>query len=378
MCSFKDMAELEKILKNKIIHSSDELIYKPIIFDLDKNKDRNILSSLFEKEKNIKVIDETDKQKREFSITKNPKLLIKKESTQPQLKKISFKEGLWVYYPWRNAIVHILKENQYNRIQTYRNFNLIFPEEQRNFKKIKIGIAGLNVGNSAAVCIALEGGCQYMKFADNDFLELSNLNRFRAGIVDLGLNKAIITARQVCEINPFAKIKIFHQGIIPNQEEKFLLNPKVDILIEEMDNLKLKLSIREKARKNRIPVLMVTSDGPNLIIDIERFDINSKLPFLNGNLKEKISKRIQEIELKKENFQEIIFLLRDFVGANNFISERISQSFSLVGKKLAAIPQLAEGTFMRGAVICYLVRQIASGKKLSSGRYYLKINSLFK
>lgn len=372
------MENLEKILKNKTIHQIDSLICKPVIFDLSRDQGRNALASLFKKKKNITVMDEIEGQKRELSIIKNPKLIIEKHSAQPRLPKISFKEGVWVYYPWRDGLVHILEKNQYRQLRTSRNLNLILPKEQKKFEQIKIGIAGLNIGNSAAVCIALEGGCQYMKLADNDFLDLSNFNRFRASITDLKLNKAIITARQIYEINPFAEIKVFHQGIIPNQEEKFLLNPKIDILVEEMDNLKLKISIREKARKYRIPVLMVTADGPNLIIDVERFDINPKLPFLNGNLKKNIKKRIQEIELKKENFQEIIALLRDFVGADRFISKRISQCFPLVGKKLAGIPQLAEGTFLRGAAICYFARQIAIGKKVSSGRYYLKLDSLIK
>ena len=372
------MKNLEKILENKTIHQIDSLSYKPVIFDLSKDRDRDVLNSLLKKEKEIAVINEIEEQKKELSIVKNPKLKTKRHSVQFRSLKTSFKEGLWVYYPWHKKIVHILRKNHYNQLRTSRNLGLILPAEQKKFEKIKAGIAGLNIGNSAAACIALEGGCQYMKLADNDILELSNLNRLRGSTIDLGLKKAVLTARQVYEINPFARVKMFPRGIIPGQEEKFLLKPKIDILIEEMDNLKLKISIREKARKYGIPVLMATTDGPNLIIDLERFDINPKLPLLNGHLKEKIRKRIYETELKKENFQEIVSLFRDFVGANKFISERISQSFPLVGKKLVAVPQLAEGTFLRGAAICFFTRQIATGKKAPSGRYYLKLDSIIK
>ena len=60
-----------------------------------------------------------------------------------------------------------------------------------------------------------------MKLADNDILSLSNLNRFRAGLPDLGVNKAVLTARQIYEINPFAKLEVFDKGISPENIENF-------------------------------------------------------------------------------------------------------------------------------------------------------------
>jgi len=61
-----------------------------------------------------------------------------------------------------------------------------------------------------------------------------------------------------------------------------------------------------------------------------------------------------------------------------YLTQRLQQSFPLVGSKLAGIPQLAESSFLRGAAVCYFVRQIVLGKRISSGRYYLNLGTIVK
>src|SRR3989344_915760 len=56
-------------------------------------------------------------------------------------------EGVWIYYPWRNLVVHTLSEDLYFKLRTSRNRNIINEEEQSNYRNIKVGIAGLSVGS---------------------------------------------------------------------------------------------------------------------------------------------------------------------------------------------------------------------------------------
>lgn len=289
------------------------------------------------------------------------------------LRKTAKGEGLWVYFPWRKCIVHILDEKNYTEVRTSRNKNLITAEEQKKFARVKIGFAGLNVGNPGAVCVALEGGGNYMKMADFDPLSLSNLNRFRAGLPDLGVNKAELTARQVYEINPFAQIKVFEKGIKLGLEEEFLLKPKIDILVEEIDNLQLKVKLREKAKKHKIPVVMVTGNASGLVLDVERYDLDKNLPILSGHLKKDVIMRIEGMEKLKT--KEKVMLMRDFMGAE-VLHPRLVKSFEEVGTKLAGIPQLAEASFLRGSVLANVVRRIALGDKIKSGRYFINIDEL--
>ncbi len=76
-----------------------------------------------------------------------------------KIKKVPSSEliDIWVYYPWRRVLVHILNKEDYRLLRLSRNKNLITDEEQEKFSNQIIGIVGLNVGNSGALCIALEG-----------------------------------------------------------------------------------------------------------------------------------------------------------------------------------------------------------------------------
>ncbi|MDP3093303.1 MAG: ThiF family adenylyltransferase [bacterium] len=309
---------------------------------------------------NVRVVDFLDDQIKELS----------------KIKKMVSSEliDVWVYYPWNRALVRIVNKEDYRLLRLSRNKNLITDEEQEKFSRQTIGIAGLNVGNPGALCIILEGGAEKMKFADNDVLELSNLNRFRASLGDLGVNKAVLSARQAYEIDPFIDIEIFDKGISEDNTDRFLTQPRIDLLIEEMDNLPLKIKIRERAKYYKIPVLMVTGNGPGLIIDVERFDLEPDLPLLNGYLKEDVINKVSAL-VDTTPMQERVMLARDFMGAE-FLTERLRQSFDLVGKGLVGIPQTSESSFLRGAMLCYFARQIATNCLVPSGRYYLNLDSL--
>lgn len=340
---------------------------KPIILSIRNKKDRVVMAQI--KRRRPYIVDEIREQIKELEIVKNPKLLL-------GLGKFDLGEKyktVWIYYPWKNVLVHCLNEKDFEYLRTSRNQNLITKEEQKKFEKFRVGIAGLNVGNPGALCLALEGDIE-MKLADNDALSLSNLNRFRAGLPDLGLNKAVLTARQIYEINPFAKLEVFEKGISDENIEDFLLKPKLDILVEEMDNLPLKIRIRELARKSKIPVIMVTGSGSDVIIDIERFDKEPNLPLLSGYLEKSV---INGIKVGPETLVEKIKLAQDFMGAK-YLDPRLVKSFDLVGRKIAGIPQIAESSFLRGASIAYFVRLIAQGNKVSSGRYHLKLSDVQK
>lgn len=353
-------------------------IFRPTIFDMKNREARAKLRVLLHACPNLSIFDDRAREEAELALVRRPALILQpdKEKRKKTPRKMRADYGVAVYYPWRATIVRIMSRAVYAQLRTSRNQDLITKNEQRQFAGFRIGIAGLNVGNPAALCIALEGGGAQMKFADNDILTASNLNRFRAGVCDLGLNKAALSARQVYEINPFARIAVFEDGISEKNMDWFLLKPRLDLLIEEMDNLKLKITIRELARAHRIPVLMVTGNGEDVIVDIERFDTTPDLPLLNGYLKKHVIDAIERTD-EHTTAEETIFLARDFMGAH-MLTKRLRQSFLRVGSALAGIPQIAESSFLRGAVLCYVARQIATRKSMPSGRYHFRLSTLIK
>lgn len=360
-----------QLFKQSINSEKFYSVYKPIIINLENSKDRKLLNDLFKRGKVWNVVEETVEQQKELRYVKNPRLLNSRLKSNDNINPLVNKGGRWIYYPWSGQLVHILKPDSFKRIRLSRNNNLIDKLEQKKYEKITVAFAGLNVGNSAAVAIALEGGSTKMRFADNDSLSLSNLNRFRASLNDLGLNKAIISARQIYEINPFADVKVYDRGLTEENIRSFLLKPKVDILVEEMDNLVLKVQIRKYAKQYKIPVVMVTGNGEKIILDIERYDRDPNLKILNGKLSQDVQ---NDIKLRKYEQSVLDFgrLCQDFIG-KRYLTTRLRKSFTMLGKDLVGIPQIAEVSFLRGAALALIVRRLALGDKNVSGRHIISI-----
>src|SRR3974390_1558280 len=88
--------------------------------------------------------------------------------------------GVWIYYPWSGALVHVLRQSEFTEVRSDRNRFKISGAEQDALGDKKIGVVGLSVGNAAALSMCLEGIGGEFRLADPDTLSLSNLNRLRA------------------------------------------------------------------------------------------------------------------------------------------------------------------------------------------------------
>jgi len=338
---------------------------KPLIFHSQPK-------SLLKKTLGIKVVDFFEDQLEELFLIRNPRLKFHPEEAKQQFAKSKKGQGKWVYFPWNNTLVHILAEQEFYELRVSRNHNLITKVEQEIFRNFKIGIAGLSVGNSAALCLALEG-TEYMRLADFDELSLSNLNRIRGSITQLGLNKASMTARQIYELNPYAKLDLFRKGI-KNEKllKKFIADPpRVDLLIDETDDVIIKIQLRLLARRLRIPVLSAADNGDNTIVDIERFDLEPKRELFHGLLG-----KIELRKFERMSFRDKIKPINDMVGIE-YVTSRMKQSLLQVGSTLYAWPQLGGAAMLSGAAIAFLVKNIAFGEKLESGKYDVSLDRIF-
>ncbi|HSX58246.1 MAG TPA: ThiF family adenylyltransferase, partial [Candidatus Saccharimonadales bacterium] len=284
------------------------------------------------------------------------------------------KPGMWVFYPWSKHLLKILDHDDFYDLRTARNKEINTPEEQQKFRKTVIGIGGLSVGNSIALALAYTGGAETMKIADPDILDGSNLNRIRAGLKNLGENKTFIAAKQIYELNPYANLILFPSGLNEENLEEFILgDPVPDILIDEMDNLKLKIFIRLAARAAKKPVIMATDNGDNVIIDVDRFDLNPNAPPFNTlpemDIKT-IAKNINFGESMELGIKERVLLATNIVGPEN-ISPRMQQSLMEVGKTLVSWPQPATSAFTSGPALAYVARKVALGEEVKTGKTHI-------
>lgn len=352
-------------------------VFRPVIYNLSDTSSREALSDLLDSNPSIEIMDELEFQLRELIKSLNPSIKIKDEEyktlIEEHLKGVKIEEyGVWIYYPWLNKIIHCLDEEEFVEVRTNRNRYKITREEQAVLAEKKIGIIGLSVGQSIALTLALERGCGEIRLADFDTAELSNLNRIRTGIQNLGLKKTIIAAREIAEIDPFIKVKVFNDGITEENIESFFIDEdgKIDILVEVCDGLDIKIKSRYKARELGVPVVMDTNDRG--MLDIERFDLEPNRPILHGLADGLDPQNIKGLT----NEQKIPHMLKMIDGAH--LSTRLKASMIEVEQSINTWPQLGSSVTLGGAITADISRRILLDQFKDSGRYYVDLDEIIK
>jgi molybdopterin/thiamine biosynthesis adenylyltransferase len=345
---------------------------KPIIFNARKYS----LDFLKKRLKVTKVIDTYRLQLEDLFLIRNPHFRFNKNYQKDLTKFIKEhtkglpleKCGNWVYFPWNGLLVHYLEDSLHQELRTARNKNFITSEEQEKLYNTTIGIAGLSVGSNIAIALSLMGACRKIKIADPDVIAPSNLNRIITDFTNIGINKAVVIARYIYQVNPYAEIEIFEEGINKKNIKEFLKG--LDILIEELDDIEIKIEIRKLARRKKIPVIMATDNGDNVIIDIERFDIKPDLPLFHGNIKNIDYKNINK------NIPKLYKAMSKIIGLQ-LVPSRIIQSIFEVGKTIYSWPQLITAAMLSGAVVAYVVKKIILNEKIKSGKLEVNLNKIF-
>ncbi len=361
------MADLHARLANLSLPDDEQGAWQPVFFDLSNGDERQGLEALLDGGRVRSVHDCLDNQLEDLAKIRNPSV------KGPRLQELERELlgdtprdefGVWVYYPWSGRVVHVIGREDYLELRADRNRNKITREEQAKLASLRVGVVGLSVGQATALTLTMEGVGGIIRLADFDILSASNLNRLRAGVHDLEVPKVFITAREIFEINPFAQVEIYGEGITEDNLDAFLGDPEpLDLLFEECDDLQVKILLREHAKAHRIPVLMETSDRG--MLDIERFDLEPDRPLLHGLIGD-----LKAEELKGLTTYEKVPTVLRMIGPTT-MSKRMSGSLIDVESSLASWPQLASGVALGGAIITDVARRIALGDLTISGRYYV-------
>ena len=351
-------------------------VYKAVILRSDNSADSAILKGLFKDAKIKFVCDEINGQLQELIKSENPSIKIKPKEYPGLIKKhLGGKDiadyGVWAWYPWSQRLVHLLDEAEFVEVRTNRNRYKITKDEQATLKTKKVGIVGLSVGQSIALTMAMERTCGELRLADFDTAELSNLNRIRTGVQNLGLNKTIIAAREIAEIDPYLNVILFNDGLHAANLDAFFLNGgKLDLFVEVCDGLDVKIESRFKARELCIPVLMDTNDRG--MLDVERFDLEPGRAILHG-----LADGLDPNNIKGlSNEDKIPYILR-MIGAGA-ISTRLKASMLEVEQSINTWPQLASSVTLGGALTTDVCRRILLDQFHDSGRYYVDLDELVK
>jgi len=351
-----------------------ESIYTPIILDKSTGTGKAEFIKIMEEFPKAFVSDHFKHQKKELLKTYHPH----KQLTDSQLEALYQewqkdlnvdKEGVWVWYPWLQKMVHLLPKDEFIALRTSRNQHKITPAEQKQLIEKRVGIIGLSVGHAVALTLATERGVGHLKLADFDTIDLSNLNRIKTGVFNIGINKSVVTAREIAEIDPFIVIECYTEGLTNENIQDFLTGGgKLDLLIDECDGLDIKIKVRLAARTLCIPVIMETSDRG--MMDVERFDLEPKRPILHGLAEELNPDKLGQLTMEQKI--PIVLKLTDaFKG-----SLRGRASLLEIGQTIGTWPQLASAVALGGAVVTDACRRIFLGQFTESGRFYVDMESI--
>jgi tRNA A37 threonylcarbamoyladenosine dehydratase len=347
----------------------------PLIYQLNCKENIDEIEQL-KQNPNIKFIDKLDSQIFELLKTRHAGNSLSEKEIWDLVPGF-FKEnnrssyGNWIYYPWKNKVIRLLPENDFISVRTQRNNYKITPSEQNELGRKKIGIIGLSVGQSIALAIALERSCGELRLADFDRLELSNLNRIKAGVLDLGIEKVVIAAREISEIDPYLKITLYREGISENNIDDFLQKDgALDLLIDECDSLDIKILARERARFFKIPVIMETSDRG--MLDVERFDLEPDRELLHGAMG-----GIRHDDLKDLTQNQKVSIGLKITGATT-ISTRMKASLLEINQTISSWPQLASAVYLGGATVAHVGRKLLLNEHVASGRYYVDLDEIIR
>jgi molybdopterin/thiamine biosynthesis adenylyltransferase/nitroreductase len=351
-------------------------IYQPQFFNLSNEAQKNEFEALLNNHPNLQVYDHIYSQVEELIKCLHPTIVFLPPSELAKAVEGKFngkstdEYGVWVYYPWAAKIVHLLEEQEFALVRTNRNKHKITEQEQQALSQKKIGVMGLSVGQSVSLTLAMERGFGELRIADYDELDLSNINRIRTGVYNLKIQKTVIVAREIAEIDPYLKVVCFDEGITADNMDLFLTqNGKLDLLIDECDSFDIKINARNKAKELGIPVLMEGSDRGT--IDIERFDLEPNRPVLHGMVAHLDMEKFKSLTTMDEKIPYITA-----VTGVETLSPRMKASAVEIMATISTWPQLASAVTYGGGITADLSRKILLGNLNVSGRFFIDMDEL--
>lgn len=275
--------------------------------------------------------------------------------------------GEWFFFPWNRTLAHYLPHEEHQEIRTARNRNIITKEEQQKLYDLTVAYAGLSVGSHGALTFALMGGARRIRIADPDEISPSNLNRIRFDFLSLGRKKTDVVREYLYQLDPYAEIEVF-DGVTEANSGAFL--DGADVLVEETDNLETKIMLRLAARERGVPVVMATDNGDNIIVEVERYDLDRTKPLFNGvigDVTPEMFKSFTPSDLPK-------FATK--IAGPYFVTERMMQSLLQVGREIYSWPQLADAATLSGVAIAYILKRLALGETVREEKCEVSLDAL--
>lgn len=212
-------------------------------------------------------------------------------------------------YDLRTGDLYLLAPEYWHRLSllTSNAKLLTDPENRLSAEQIRerlgsavVGFVGASLGSNVLASVVREMRPRAAKLADPDFLEATNLNRLqhgslrylarsraerqnpRDGFETLFVNKTELVAYENQLVDPYADWYLYQEGVTSANLDRFLLGgdgePRLDYVVEEADDISIKIEIRKRARQHRIPVLMASDFGHRAQVQLQDYGASADAP----------------------------------------------------------------------------------------------------
>ena len=350
----------------------------PTIFDSADSGDWDALQKLIKSGEVAEAHDEIRLALDELFDIENPAQ--KDTKTEAQLTEFAHdagggnldRYGCWVYYPWDKRLVHFPPRDDLRKLRTSRNRNLVTTAEQAQLYASTICVLGMSVGSNVVEALVSGGIGGRLVLADMDHLEPSNLNRIRAPYHHVGLHKVDAIARKISEIDPFIEQVHYRSGLNDEALAEIVATHKPDVFVDEMDDVRMKLKLRIAAKAAKLPVIMAADDGDDILVYVERHDLETDAPLMQGLVPDEVIDRI--LTGAPMSRTELGFVIGKFIIGFENVPLRMLESLFEVGKSLPSWPQLGGAAAFSGISMAYAAKRIITKAPLNSGRHHISLD----
>ncbi len=230
-----------------------------------------------------------------------------------------------VYYPQTEVLVWFPPRSIRLAAQMSRNETLLqdpgmrisYLEQRKIFGDKVVGVIGASVGSAAAHRLRDTLFPAWVKIADRDVFDEAVRNRRRFDLFGYGNNKAEVTATEIHVADPFLPISVYNYGIDVENVGDFIEGnqeigePRLDILVDAIDDIEMKLIVAMRAREARVDLWRVSDIGTARQVEFLPYSQYGNFPLSvscgDGKLEASLQKAKKEPN--RDNFFEYAFNL---------------------------------------------------------------------
>lgn len=255
-------------------------------------------------------------------------------------------------------------------LTTARNRHLINPNEQTKLRKTVVGFFGLSVGSHAALTWMMQTRADHVKISDPDTIDATNLNRLRFGWQHVGAKKIDVVEAQLYQLNPYTTVTKTARTNHKTIQSFFNTHPKLDVVVDAVDDIQAKLWLRQLSRQHQLPLVSAADVGDNVLLDIERYDLQQEYPYFHNKVN-----NIESIDFDNLSETARKKLIIKLVGFKHN-SEKLLETLFQIGGSVKTWPQLGATATIAGGVVTTTIKKIILKETVESGRYYISLDEI--